>query len=103
MYCYESAEPNAFADFTLVESIYESYLNKAINFLFRIQSCTVDISQDPAVLTYRIPNHCSNSQLPPVLTDLDGMVCKREGGERLMEFLEPYCRALLVGYQGHFF
>lgn len=61
------------------------------------------IFKGPAVLTYRIPNHCSHSQSPPVLTDLDGAVCKREGGKRLMEFLEPYYSALLIRYQGHFF
>lgn len=57
----------------------------------------------PAVLTYRIPNDCGDSQLPPVLTDPDGVICKREGSKRFMEFLEPYPRVLLIRYQGHFF
>ena len=77
-------------------------IKPSISFL-EYSLATVDVFKGPAVLTYRIPHHCSNSQLPPVLTDLDGVVRKREGGERIMEFLEPYCRALLIGYQGHFF
>lgn len=64
---------------------------------------SLHVFKGPAALTYRIPNHRSNSQLSPVLVDLDGVVCKREGGEGLMEFLEPYCCALLIGYQGHLF
>lgn len=62
----------------------------------------VDISRGPPELTYRIPNHCCDSQLPPVLTDLDGVACKRESGKRLVEFLESYARALVIGHQGHF-
>ena len=57
--------------------------------------------QRPPGLTYRVPNHRCDPQLLPVLPDPDSVVCKGEGGQRLVESLQPHLRGLHIGHQGH--
>ena len=79
----------------------ELYPNKTIIKKKIKTSLIISCWRLPPGVTYRVPNHGSDSQLLPVLLDLDPVVCKGEGGKRLVESLQPHSCGLLIGHQGH--